>query len=298
MSSFYLTLPSNSSMDFYPSNTLANYITKLPQLFDLAGEWEVGLSEIQYPISWYNISKQEAKMFMKLGEQNIMADISPPEGLYESADILVKQINASIVRVEEKKNSIRFHYNEVSKKISIEYDVDRIVSTKGWSPKTVLKISKPLAELLGFEWTKRPEFKDLLNNPDMRKPTFHDSARSRTDPNDQFIEMCPLQDTYYTGDNVCDLQRGFYSLYVYCDILEDVVVGDMKAPLLRTVNINGKDDKMVSRIYQTVQYVPVQRRQFDTIEIDIRDDTGRRVPFQRGKVIVTLHFRLRKPSYF
>ena len=302
MSSFYLTLPSNSSMDFYPNNTLANYITKLPQLFDLTGEWEVGMSEIQYPISWYNISKHEAKMLMKLDEQKTMVDISPPEGLYDTADILVKQINSSIARVEEKKNSIRFHYNEVSKKISIEYDVDKIVLAKGWSPKTMLKISKPLAELFGFEWTKRPEFKleskDLLHNPDFGKPIFHDNTGSRTDPRDQYIEMSPLQDTYYTGDNVCDLQRGFYSLYVYCDILEDVVVGDVKAPLLRTVNINGKDDKMVSRIYQTVQYVTVQRRQFDTIEIDIRDDTGRRVPFQRGKVIVTLHFRLRKPSYF
>ena len=135
-------------------------------------------------------------MFMTLDEQNIMADISPPEGLYESAGILVKQTNVSIVKVEEKKISIRFHYKEVSKKISIEDDVDRIVSTKGWSPKTVLKISKPLAELLGFESTKRPEFKDLLNNFDIRKLTFYDSARSRTDPNDQFIEMCPLQDTY------------------------------------------------------------------------------------------------------
>ena len=76
------------------------------------------------------------------------------------------------------------------------------------------------------------------------------------------------------------------------------MVGDVKARLLRTVNIDGKDDKMVSRIYQTVQYVSVQRRQFDTMEIDIRDDTGRRVPFQQGKVIMTLHFRMRKPSYF
>ena len=297
MSSFYLTLPSNSSMDFYPNNTLANYTTKLPQLFDLNGEWEVGLSEIQYPISWYNVSKHEAKMFMKLDEQKIMADISPPEGLYDTADMLVKQINSSIVRLEERKNSIRFHYNEVSKKISIEYDVDRIVSTKSSLPKIMLKISKPLAELLGFEWKKRPEFKDMLARPDSGKPSFHDYSGNR-DPRDQFIEMSPLQDTYYTGDRVCDLQRGFYSLFVYCDIVEDVVVGDVKAPLLRTVNIDGKDDKMVSRIYQTVQYVTVQRRQFDTIEIDIRDDTGRRVPFQRGKVIVTLHFRMRKPSYF
>ena len=69
----------------------------------------MGLSEIQYPISWFNVSKHEAKMFMKLDEQKIMADISPPEGLYDTADTLVKQINSSIVRLEERKNSIRFH---------------------------------------------------------------------------------------------------------------------------------------------------------------------------------------------
>ena len=161
----------------------------------------------------------------------------------------------------------------------------------------MLKISKPLTELLGFEWTKRSEIKDMLAKPDSGKPSFHDYSGNR-DHRDQFIEMSPLQDTYYTGDNVCDLQRGFYSLFVYCDIMEDVVVGDVKAPLLQIVKINGKDDKMISRIYQTVQFVSVQRRQFDTIEIDIRDDTGRRMPFQRKKVIVTLYFRLKKPSYF
>ena len=85
-------------MDFYLNNTLANYITKLPQLFDLNGVWEVGLSEIQYRISWLNISKHEAKMYMKLNEQKIMADISPPKGLYDAADMLVKQINSSIAR--------------------------------------------------------------------------------------------------------------------------------------------------------------------------------------------------------
>ena len=76
-------------MDFYPNNTLANYTTKLLQLFDLNGKWEVGLSEIQYLISWYKISKHKTKMFMKLYEQKIMADIYPPEGLYDTADMLV-----------------------------------------------------------------------------------------------------------------------------------------------------------------------------------------------------------------
>lgn len=61
-----MTLPSNSSMKYYPNNTLSEFVTKLPQHFDLVGEWEVGLSEIQFPISWYNISDHESKLFIKI----------------------------------------------------------------------------------------------------------------------------------------------------------------------------------------------------------------------------------------
>jgi len=46
MSRFHLTLPSKSSMDYYPENTVARFTTKLPSNIDLDGEWEVGLSEI------------------------------------------------------------------------------------------------------------------------------------------------------------------------------------------------------------------------------------------------------------
>ena len=76
------------------------------------------------------------------------------------------------------------------------------------------------------------------------------------------------------------------------------MVGDVKAPLLRTVKITGKEGLTVNSTFQTVQYVPVQRKQFSTIEIDIRDDMGCPVPFQRGKVIVTLHFWRKRPAYF
>ena len=45
---FYLTLPSNSSMEYYPDNTTSHYFTKLPQDIHLTGDYEVGLSEILF----------------------------------------------------------------------------------------------------------------------------------------------------------------------------------------------------------------------------------------------------------
>ena len=39
---FYMTLPSNASMKLHPDNTLAHYITALPQRIDLSCEWDAG----------------------------------------------------------------------------------------------------------------------------------------------------------------------------------------------------------------------------------------------------------------
>jgi len=55
MSCFNLTLPSNSSIDYYPENTVARFTTKLPNNIDLDGEWKVGLSEISVPSHVYNV---------------------------------------------------------------------------------------------------------------------------------------------------------------------------------------------------------------------------------------------------
>lgn len=46
---FFLWLPSNSSMDVFPDNTLTEYRVKLPQPIKLLDDWEVAVTEIQYP---------------------------------------------------------------------------------------------------------------------------------------------------------------------------------------------------------------------------------------------------------
>ena len=50
--SFYVTLPSNASMDIYPENTMTRYTTKLKTPLQLEGKFQVGLAEIMYPVNW------------------------------------------------------------------------------------------------------------------------------------------------------------------------------------------------------------------------------------------------------
>ena len=54
-SEFYAMLPSNSSLQYFPDNKRSNFVTKLSRTLQLDGEWEVGLTEIVYPHTWYNI---------------------------------------------------------------------------------------------------------------------------------------------------------------------------------------------------------------------------------------------------
>src|SRR5260221_3059333 len=58
MTHFYLTLPSNSSQQFFPDNTLTEFTTKLPSTIELTNEWEVGLAEIMFPRNWYTIPEE------------------------------------------------------------------------------------------------------------------------------------------------------------------------------------------------------------------------------------------------
>ena len=98
--------------------------------------------------------------------------------------------------------------------------------------------------------------------------------------------------------SVIEIRQGFYSLYVYTIVTESRVVGDSVVLLLRIVLLEGKQGDVVSKSFDNIQYIPVLHKEFTTIEIDIRHDAGRRVPFERGRVTVTLFFRRRKLSFF
>lgn len=102
---------------------------------------------------------------------------------------------------------------------------------------------------------------------------------------------------FYTSgvytENSTDISRGFSALYVYADIVENRMVGDSMVPLLRVVPVvnkpKHKDTQWVR--FHHIQYIPVVQGRSDIIEINIRRDNGEIVPFENGKVVITLHFQ-------
>ena len=243
--SFYLTLPSNSSLEYFPDNTLTHFITKLPRTIDLDGGWEVGLAEIQYPHTWYNVRENDGWMVI-LDRTNTsdFRKFKVSEGYYPTPQALVKAINDAIKEADPEKR-VRLEYNRITEKVSVRLEENISFFLKG-----------SMQRLLGLDGEHHQE--------------------------------------YAEAGQVIDMNQGFYSLYVYCNLIEPRVVGDSHVPLLRIVPVQGKHTDLVTRFFQKVYYLPLQQKCFETVEIYIRDDTGQKVPFERGKVVVTLHFRKRR----
>ncbi|GBL79972.1 hypothetical protein AVEN_29004-1 [Araneus ventricosus] len=104
-----------------------------------------------------------------------------------------------------------------------------------------------------------------------------------------------VRDTTYAIESpfIADPNVDLYLLYIYTDIIQPEMVGGVFAPLLRIVTVKGKDGDMIHEIFDRPHYCPVSRKNFQSIEIVIRTHTGRFVSFDRGKLIVKLHFRLK-----
>ncbi|GFQ73937.1 uncharacterized protein TNCT_271911 [Trichonephila clavata] len=69
---FYVTLPSKSSLCFPQKNTQAEFRTKLARPIILSGAWEVGLSEIFVPRTWFNIGNHNNKYSITYEETKIV----------------------------------------------------------------------------------------------------------------------------------------------------------------------------------------------------------------------------------
>ena len=109
-------------------------------------------------------------------------------------------------------------------------------------------------------------------------------------------EMKTISQSQYSPF-VSDLSGGMQCLYVYSDIVSFQIVGDTKARLLKVLPVEGKHGDAIYRSFDVPTYYPVGTKEFQDIKIDIRDGSGRKIQFQRGRVVVNLHFRKRQLSY-
>jgi hypothetical protein len=254
---FFITLPSNVHED----SSASNFHVNLPQRIKLDGEWEVGLAEIIYPNSWYHVKQNNYIKFELTGR--FVAKIGLVPGYYTNIQEFLEMLNR-ILRdslLSEVKN-VQFSLEKNSGKISFIITDSNI---------NQIELTPDIAELMGFNSIVIYEFYNM----------------------DELIGGATI-----TAENKA-VNFEFYieAIYVYCDIVEKQMVGNVMAPLLRIVEVQGHHMDIICKTYDSPHFVPILIKDISSIEINIKNDINQLIDFRYGKVIIKLQFR-RKVSSF
>jgi len=260
---FYITLPSNTLEE----NTASNFRNILPQRIRLEGEWEVGLAEIIYPNSWNHLTDDAYIDYEYHDGHKGRINLTP--GFYNSRDELFSMITGQILHYSVDNVDVR------SIEIGFDNDRKRVIAFVHNYDMISLTLSKELAFLLGF--TNENIYYDT------RPPSVKQMETEGTTVVAKYM-MVPLPSFHE-------------AIYVYSSIVEDQVIGNTMAPLLRIVDIQGKHGDIICKTYDSPHYVPVLLKDIVQIEINLKTDMNEFLLFKFGKVVVKLHVRRKNVSF-
>ena len=93
-------------MQYFPDNKTSNFVTKLSRTVQLDGEWKVGLAEIVYPHTWYNIHKGQNSMEIYAPDNLFLvfktAEYSIQPGYYEKVqDVIDALYKAGLAKLSD-----------------------------------------------------------------------------------------------------------------------------------------------------------------------------------------------------
>lgn len=257
MENFTIDLLSNSSMELFKNNKTSNFTVHLPKKIVLHGNWQVCLTEINIPNNFHNVTQNNNRIFCEEYENNTRKLACWHEmkyTYYSNIQTIVNEIND----VFERNINIRLlHYQADINKILIKMNKKEEL---GVSNKIVYFENK-LATQLGFI------------------------------PNENIL-------TYFESPNFASVHHHgtFDYVFVYCDIVEPKLFSNTFAQILKVFPRERKSDDqtVLSKEFHNLEYLKLMKREFDTIEINLRTTTGEFMPFIHGIANLKLHFKKTK----
>lgn len=274
MDEFFVTLLSNSSMQFFPDNKTSSFTVQLAEKITLNGSWSVGLAEIHYNYNFFNVTSNNnsvvaVKKKLELSEKSEYSsdDMCSTSGYHRPVSDFIRTVKitpgyyASVSDLIDTVNTEMKNHDLVTMPfISIDKINNRSVVKKESVRKSIESISFEgrLAMQLGFE------------------------------PDENILNQTISPHIGNTFFGVPD------QMLIYTDIIEPTFIGHEKAYVMKIVNTNVHTYKfgdICYREYTHIHYMRVQKREFESVSVDIRDYTGAFIPFQHGVLTIKLHFK-------
>lgn len=263
MAHFYVTLVSNSSMDIFPNNTTSSFTTQLSEKISLKGIWSVAIAEIHYNYNFFNVTNGNNKIILRCGDSK-NNDQDSNNLLKKPRTYEVKILEGYYKSVQDLVDTVNLKLTPFVRKNKNLFAIDSINSrTHVFKDDLNEGIDDIMLEgRLGLQLGFQPNHNILL---------------SKSAP--------------HIG-NICFGVPD--QMIIYTDIVEPSFFGSDKSYVLKIVNTESRQFKFGDACYKEyshMHYIRVQKREFESISIDIRDHTGKFMPFQHGVLMVKLHFK-------
>ena len=262
MDDFHMVLPSSVHNLAGGINHPGHYTTYLNTPITLDRDhWKVAALEITLSNCWFNISQEIAHIQFGTivegqnpGDDTIFRDIRV--GYYSGTEGLLESLNHELHVGGSK---IRFSAGSMGPR----------------RPRVVLNI--PVGEYIILH----PALCDILGFPDDRHCGFVNTDEDESGDNLQFV-----------ADRSCDANRSLQNIYVYCNIIKAIVVGDSTVPILRVFPANAdQHSTIIHHEFTLPHYRALETGDLSVIEIKLCDKHGNILSFHEGDVVIQLHFK-------
>jgi hypothetical protein len=293
MGDFYVTLPSNSSMDLFPENKTSNYTIKLAKKITVTNKCKVGVAEIHIPLNIVNVTENNNSIFINF-ENKIKLTVKIKCKVYRDLNEIIEAINDAFQEIPV---------------IAINRGLDLLMNdtNDGIIVKKMRMFLRPT--FFGEDGNM------LLEQIDQRSNFY---SIEKIDPNYKHKE--PNRGLILRGvtfQNRLSLQLGFpfngnalefgtspypvglhlglpEQIFVYCDLIDFQFVGNFYSKIIKIVTLDNTEKlafgTIATKNFSPIQYMPLCEREIEQINVQIRTAQGDLYPFEFGTFTVQLHF--------
>ena len=277
-----IILKSNDSLNYFPANKPSDFTVKTVNLSSIGHKLEVALSEIIFPQWFYNVRDGYNSIDIVQSSEQSEASTSysgASKGLTQPLDKeydTIADVGVGVASIRSKDPKLPWTYNIEPFFYTPTMLIDEI--NKKMNAFFKLKLDKKSGE------TSLERYKDV-------KIKFGIDIAKVLGFEEGFIKV-PSE-----SDGVrANAYKNMSLLNIYCNIVEESLIGENHHQLLRLVNWNSAkkgNETNPSIIYSYPYFIPVTNTNLNSIEIKITDSINIPVEFigDDEPVVIILEFR-------
>ncbi|EGT49913.1 hypothetical protein CAEBREN_08223 [Caenorhabditis brenneri] len=245
-----------------------------------------------------NIQKEEKFTPIKTpSNQSMVMSLEQEPPIVKEAPILPSNVivNNIVAEYQMLEEAAKEHIDALSEYAKINIDVLNKSTDETIYADTLEKFRKIRSKLRVETASSSKEFLQFNDIGDQLEIQFLDDDISFV----EFDEPCayflgfvdPIIRKTQKAPKKIDYFGNVSTIYLYCDVIDPIIVGNTKSALLSVIPCRGAYGEMIHYTVTHPRYLPLIKSTIDSIRVDLLTEFSEPIDFNWGSTIIVLHFK-------